>query len=37
VLFLQVAAGQRDDQRVVAGQDDIDQDDLKQAAPEGGR
>ena len=37
MALLEVAAGQCDDQRVVAGEHDIDQDDLKQAAPEGGR
>ena len=36
-FFCEVPAGERDDQRVVAGQDDVDHDDLKQAAPESGR
>ena len=37
VPLFQIAARQRDDQRVVARQDDVHQNDLGQTAPEGGR
>ena len=37
MALFEVPAGQRDDQRVVPGQDDIYQNDLGEAAPEGGR
>jgi len=37
VLLLEIAAGQRDNERVVAGKNDIDEYDLRQTGPEGWR